>query len=195
MADTPLSLLDRVRRNGQPIDWDRLIALYSPLLRSWLQRHPLQGADIEDLLQDILAVLVQKLPQFTHPGSSGAFRGWLRTILVYRLRWHWREKLRKPTHIGDENAEQFLNHLEQPESELSRRWNLEHDRHVASRLLEVIRPEFSTKTWEAFQRYALDGRPLDEVAQELGLSANSVCVARSRVMRCLRQEAAGLVNE
>jgi RNA polymerase sigma-70 factor (ECF subfamily) len=195
MADTPLSLLDRVRRTGQPVDWDRLIDLYTPLLRSWLQRHPLQGADVDDLLQDVLAVLVQKLPQFIHPGNPGAFRGWLRAILVYRLRWHWREKLRKPARIGLDDAEQFLTRLEQPESDLSRQWDLDHDRHVVTRLLELIRPEFTASTWQAFQRYAVDAAPLDEVAAELGLSANAVCIARSRVLRRLREEAAGLIGE
>src|SRR5262245_40064907 len=134
MADTPLSLLDRVRSNGRPVDWDRLIQLYSPLLRSWLHRHPLQGADVDDLLQDILAVLIKKMPQFTHPGHVGAFRAWRHAILVYRIRWYWREKLRKPTHIGDEDAEAFLSRLEQPDGDLARRWNAEHDRHVVARL-------------------------------------------------------------
>src|SRR5436309_3511135 len=58
VADTPLSLLARVRADGRPVDWDRLVQLYSPLLRSWLHQHPLQGADVDDLLQDILSVLV-----------------------------------------------------------------------------------------------------------------------------------------
>jgi RNA polymerase sigma-70 factor (ECF subfamily) len=195
MPDTPLSLLDRVRHNGQPVDWDRLIELYSPLLRSWLQRHPLQGADVDDLLQDILAVLVQKLPQFTHPGHAGAFRGWLRAILVYRLRWHWREKLRKPAHIGDDDAEQFLTRLEQADGDLARRWDAEHDRHVVARLLELIRPEFTATTWQAFQGYVLEEKPLAEVAAELGLTANAVYIARTRVFRRLREEAAGLIEE
>jgi RNA polymerase sigma-70 factor (ECF subfamily) len=195
MADTPLSLLDRVRRNGQPIDWDRLIALYTPLLRSWLHRHPLQGADVDDLLQDIVTVVVQKLPQFTHPGNTGAFRGWLRAILVYRLRWHWREKLRKPARIGLDDAEQFFANLEQSDGELARRWDVEHDRHVAARLLEQIRSEFTDSTWQAFQRYAVNGEPLEAVAVSLGLSANAVCIARSRVLRRLREEAAGLIDD
>jgi RNA polymerase sigma-70 factor (ECF subfamily) len=195
MADTPLSLLARVRNEGQPIDWDRLLQLYSPLLRSWLQSHPLQGADVDDLLQDILAVLVQKLPQFTHPGRPGAFRSWLRAILVHRLRWYWREKLRKPGRIGQEDAEQFLTRLEQADSDLAQRWDAEHDRHVVARLLELIRPEFTESTWQAFQGYVLEERPLTEVAAELGLTPNAVYIARTRVFRRLREEAAGLIDE
>ncbi len=195
MAETPLSLLDRVRSNGQPVDWDRLVQLYTPLLRSWLQRHPLQGADVDDLLQDILSVMVQKLPQFAHPGNAGAFRSWLRAILVYRLRWHWRERLRKPARIGQEDAEQFLARLERADGDLARHWDAEHDRHVVTRLLELIRPEFTESTWRAFQGYVIEERPLAEVAAELGLTPNAVYIARTRVFRRLREEASGLIDD
>ena len=90
MSDTPLSLLDRIRRHGRPIDWDRLVGLYRPLLHGWLRRHPVQGADADDLVQDILSVLVEKLPQFAHSGRPGSFRTWLRRILVYQVRYFWR---------------------------------------------------------------------------------------------------------
>ncbi len=195
MSETPLSLLDRVRQHGRSVDWDRLVQLYSPLLRTWLERHPLQGADVDDLLQDALAVLVRKLPQFTHPGSAGAFRAWLRAILVYRLRWYWRERLRKPARIGQEDAEEFLTRLEQPDGDLARQWDAEHDRHVVARVLELIRPEFAETTWRAFQGYVLDRRPLAEVAAELGLTPNAVYIARTRVFRRLREEASGLLDD
>src|SRR5262249_5947476 len=73
MPETPLSLLHRL---GQPevqsADWDRLVAVYSPLLRNWLGRYPLQGADADDLVQEVLTVLVKKLPQFHHAGKQGS---------------------------------------------------------------------------------------------------------------------------
>jgi RNA polymerase sigma-70 factor, ECF subfamily len=53
MADTSLSLLERLRDQAAPADWDRLVRLYAPLLRHWLARQPLQGADADDLLQDV----------------------------------------------------------------------------------------------------------------------------------------------
>src|SRR5206468_872600 len=62
------------------------------------------------------------------------------------------------------------------------------------RLLEVAEPEFAPSTWQAFQRLAVDGRPAAEVAAELGTTVNAVLLAKSRVLRRLRQEARGLVD-
>src|SRR5262249_60000951 len=92
------------------------------------------------------------------------------------------------------DPEAALAQLEDPGSDLSRRWDREHDEHVARRLLELLRPEFQPNTWRAFERLMLEGGKPDEVAAELGLSVNAVFIAKSRVLRRLREEAEGLID-
>jgi RNA polymerase sigma factor (sigma-70 family) len=196
MPDTSLSLLQRLSGpEPDPSDWDRLVAIYAPLLRAWLLRHPLQGADVDDLVQDVLAVLVRKLPQFRHAGRQGSFRHWLRCVLAYQLRYFLRQRQHRPVPAGPHDEGSPLLQLEESDSALSRRWDEEHDRHVVTRLLELIRPEFSPCTWQAFEQSALQGRPAGAVGADLGLTANAVCVARSRVLRRLREEAVGLLAD
>ena len=79
-------------------------------------------------------------------------------------------------------------------SALSQSWDEEHDRHVTKRLLALIRLEFQPATWRAFERQVQDGQPASEVAQELSLSVNAVLLAKSRVLKRLRENAAGLVD-
>ena len=158
MPDTPMSLLERLGRpEVHSADWDRLIAVYSPLLRSWLSRHSLQGADADDLVQEVLTVLVKKMPQFRHGGKEGSFRAWLRSILVYQVRYFYRQRQGRPHTAGPHDPSGPLCELEDSGSELSRRWDAEHDRHVVGRLLEIIKPEFTPATWQAFERSALAG--------------------------------------
>jgi RNA polymerase sigma-70 factor (ECF subfamily) len=190
MPDTPVSLLERLRLQPDAGSWGRLVDLYAPLVRAWLARHGLQAADVEDLSQEVLGVLVRELPGFEHDRRTGAFRRWLRAVTVNRLRTFWRG--RRPRPAGD--LEQQLAQLEDPHSALSRLWDEEHDRHVVRRLLELIRPEFEASTWEAFRRLVLEEKTTAEVAAELGLSANAVRIAKSRVLTRFRQEAAGLLD-
>jgi len=194
MAQTPYSLLDRIGHANKTADWDRLVALYSPLLRTWLRKQVPQEADIDDIVQDVLAVVVAKLPEFRHNGSDGAFRSWLRAILAFRLKSFWRQRQRLPVAGGDDRCEQFLRALEEPDGDLARRWDEEHDRFIAARLLEQIRSEFTPATWNAFHCYVIDGRSPADVAMELGVSTNVVFIARSRVLRRLREEARGLID-
>jgi RNA polymerase sigma factor (sigma-70 family) len=195
MTQTPISLLERLRLRPDPASWQRLIDLYAPLVRVWLRRYALQPADADDLTQEVLAVLVRELPQFRHDLRRGAFRRWLRTVLVNRLRAFWRGRRRQAA-AGEGRGEggDVLGGLEDPGGGLSRLWDREHDEHVARRLMELLEPEFEPTTWQAFRLLTLEGKGTAEVAAELGISQGAARVAKSRVLRRFRQEIDGLVD-
>jgi RNA polymerase sigma-70 factor (ECF subfamily) len=194
MADTSLSLLERLQRRSDAEAWRRLVELYTPLLRAWLGRYALQPSDVDDLVQEVLAVVVRELPHFQHNQRAGAFRSWLRTVLLHRLRAFWQSRQARPHATGDSAFARALDELADPHSGLSRFWDQEHDRHVLGQLLRLIEHAFAPSTWQAFRRTALEGATPDAVAAELGLSANAVCIAKSRVLQRLRQEARGLLG-
>jgi RNA polymerase sigma-70 factor, ECF subfamily len=193
MADTPISLLERLRLQPDSPSWQRFVDLYTPLIRDWLRRYALQPCEADDIVQEVLAVLVRELPQFRHDLRRGAFRRWLRRILVNRLRVHWRDNRVRPI-TGSAGAEDILMQLEDPESSLSRLWDQEHDRHVAHRLLALIAHEFEPDTWQAFHLLVLDGKSTADVAAQLGISVNAARIAKSRVLSRFRQEVDGLID-
>ena len=196
MSETSASLLERLSDRPQSDDWDRLVDVYSPLIRSWIQRHALlQGNDVDDVLQEVLAVLVRRLSEFRREPRTGAFRRWLKSITINCLRDFWKSKRTRPlpNHVSDLGS--LLEQLEDPRSSLSRIWDDEYEQFVTRRLLEQIRPTFSESTWLAFQGFAIEGRAAEEVAHELGLSVNAIFIAKSRVLTRLRQEGKGLLDD
>jgi len=194
MSETSASLLDQLRQQPDQAAWRRLVELYTPLIRGWLRRHADLRQEADDVVQEVLAVVVRKLPQFNHQGRPGSFRRWLRSITVNCLRDYCKSRRGRPLATGDSRIGLMLTQLEDPESNLSREWDRDHDRHVTQQLLELIRPRFEPATWEAFRRVALDGASPDAVAAELGLTVNAVFIAKSRVLSRLRQEGAGLLD-
>ena len=84
--------------------------------------------------------------------------------------------------------------LQDPNSELSLLWDQEHDRHVLHRLLQLIEPMFEASTLAAFRRVVFDDIGAAQAAEELGLSVAAVWLAKSRVLKALRQEAKGLID-
>ena len=194
MTGTSISLLERLREQGDPHLWQRLVDLYTPLLRAWLGRHGLPDADRDDLTQEVLLVVVRELPQFRHDGRPGSFRAWLRAVLVHRLRNFWKARQRRPVAPGDSDFLRRLQELADPESGLSRLWEQEHDRHVVEHLLRGIEPLFTPKTWQAFRRVVLEEADAAAVAAELVMSVNAVLIAKSRLLTRLRQEGRGLIG-
>ena len=104
MAETSFSLLDRLRHGPEEDSWRRMVDLYSPLIRGWLRRYTLANEDVDDLVQEVLAIVVRKVPEFERQPRVGAFRRWLRNITVNCLREFWRcQRLRphpRPRWIG-----------------------------------------------------------------------------------------------
>jgi RNA polymerase sigma-70 factor (ECF subfamily) len=196
MFETSHSLIDQLCGEADAAAWERLVGLYSPLLRGWIDRYDVQPADADDLIQDVLVVVMRELPGFRHNGQPGAFRTWLKRIVINRLRNFWRARQRggRETSAGGDGVLSRLDELEDDRSELSRIWQQEHDRHLAAKLLELIEPRFTPSTRQAFRRLVLDGADADTVAAELGLSLNAVFTAKSRVLRELRAIGRGLLD-
>jgi RNA polymerase sigma-70 factor (ECF subfamily) len=193
-CETSLSLLDRARRQTDDESWNRLVGVYQPLLKSWLARYQVQSSDADDLVQEVLTVVFRELPAFEHNRRPGAFRSWLRTILVNRLRDFWRGRQYRPVTSDDAAIQRQLDELADENSELSGLWNRQHDELVMQRIIELVQPQFSEATWSAFSRQVMDGVGASDVAGELDMSIDSVYAAKSRVLRMLRQEARGLIE-
>jgi RNA polymerase sigma-70 factor (ECF subfamily) len=193
VPDTSVTLLERLRSHSDTTSWQRLMDLYEPLIQGWLRKQGLQPSDADDLAQEVLVVLVRELPHFKHQ-RPGAFRAWLRIITINRLRDFCRARQNRPAATGDSGMLRRLDQLEDPHSELSRLWEQEHDQYIVQRALELIEPEFSPTTWRAFWRVTRDGLDADAVAAELGVTTNAVFIAKSRVLKRLRNEVEGLID-
>jgi RNA polymerase sigma-70 factor (ECF subfamily) len=193
MNETRQSLLLRAQA-GEQDAWKDLTDLYRPLIIGWLQRQGVPARDLDDLSQDVLLSVVKHLPSFEHTGHRGAFRSWLRTIVCSRTTDYWRAAEPGTQADGGSGATAALQQITDPNSDLNRRWDEEHDRYVLDCLLDLVEEEFEPATVRAFRRLALDGASGAEAAAELGLSVAAVYVAKSRVLQRIRQEAEGLID-
>jgi RNA polymerase sigma-70 factor, ECF subfamily len=193
MNTTSVSLLNHLRQQPGEQPWQRFVDFYGPWLRSRLRGYGLESADADDLLQEVMAVLVKEVPNFRHNGRKGAFRAWLRGVVVNRLRELWRGRQRQPT-AGGSAFEHALNQLADDRNPASEVWDREHDQHVVGQLLEMIAADFDPKTWRAFRAFVLEERSAADVAAELGISPGAVWTAKSHVLTRLRQVSKELLD-
>ena len=56
------------------------------------------------------------------------------------------------------------------------------------RAIDLIRTDFKPQTWTAFWGVVVEGKSAPEVADELGIRAGTVRVAKSRVLKRLREQ-------
>jgi RNA polymerase sigma-70 factor (ECF subfamily) len=186
MTTTSETLLDRLRRPGDEQAWRRFVELYTPLILRWAHAQGLAGGDAEDLVQDVLALLIRKLPEFQYDRQQ-SFRAWLRTVTVNRCHDFFRRRGRAPRTTDDGAID-----VAAPEGDVL--GEAEYRRHLVSRALDLMKGEFETTTWRACWECVVNDRAAADVAAELGISVNAVYIAKSRVLRRLRQALAGLLE-
>jgi RNA polymerase sigma-70 factor (ECF subfamily) len=194
MDATSHSLLCRAG-SGVADAWDRLDRLYRPFLRGWFLAHGVHPADAEDLAQDVMVAAFRELKAFVHSGQVGAFRSWLRGVCLHRLQGYRRSLKLRGTPEGGTRFQAQLHEVVDPAGDLAGDRDREHDRELLRQLLANLAGEFEEKTLEAFRRLAFDGLAAPQAAAELGMSVAAVYIAKSRVLRRLRMEAAGLIDE
>ena len=188
MNTTSASLLQRLRFAEDGAAWERFVQIYSPLLFSWVRRSGLPESEAADLVQDVFATLVTKLPEFRYDPKS-SFRAWLKTITVNRCRDFMRRRGKPQMQAVslDTVSIATADTVEIFEEE-------EYQRHVIRQAMSILEREFQPQTFQACWRHMVLGETAPAVAKALGISANAVYLARSRVMRRLREELDGLLD-
>src|SRR5262245_60854906 len=185
MTSTPVSLLQSLRglarSEAAAGAWAEFVDLYTPVLYSWASRLGLQSADAADLVQDVFVILVRKLPEFQYD-SGKSFHAWLRTVLMNR----WRDWEKRAAVVSQETGHPALAAANVPGQNFEVE-EAEYRQLLVRRALEMMQREFRPATWKACWEQVVQSRSAADVAGELGLSINAVYVARSRVLRRLRE--------
>jgi RNA polymerase sigma-70 factor, ECF subfamily len=185
---TSRELLERVKADDAAA-WDRLIGLYAPLVYRWCRRWDLPQQESADILQDVFQAVAASIGSFRREKPGDTFRGWLRTIARNKVRDYFRKAGREQGGAGGTEAQIRLAGLPAMEpGDPDDSSGNPAGRGAVSDALDLIRCEFEDRTWRAFWLTAVEDRVPKEVAIELGMSPGAVRVAKSRILRRLREQ-------
>jgi RNA polymerase sigma-70 factor (ECF subfamily) len=192
MADAPLpttrvTLLTQLRQNpSDQAGWDEFVERYGRHIYRWCRQWKLQDADAEDVTQNILVKLVQKIHAFAYDPAR-SFRGWLKTVAHHA--WRDFEDSRRHSHsaTGDSQVLDLMLTLEARE-DLTQRLEEAFDLELLEAAKLRVRLRVAPHTWEAFRLTAIEGLPVAEVAARVHLQTAMVYVAKSKVQKMLQEE-------
>lgn len=191
MNTTSESLLFRLRdRGGASVDhaaWKQFVEIYTPLIFYWARKRGLYQSDASDLVQDVLTLVFQKLPEF-HYEKSKSFRGWLRTVTLNKYRETWRRKSSQMVTA----TESMLDEISPVEVAQST-WDIDYARLLVAQTMEFMKSDFAESTWSALRAVISDGLTVEQAAEQSGVSQWTIYSAKSRLMKRLRQELKGLI--
>jgi len=186
MDSTPVSLLERVRHRDDVTAWTRFVDLYTPVIYGWARRVGLQESDACDLVQDVLAVLLQKMTDFRYDPNR-SFRAWLKTVSLNLVR----ERQRRAKERQLPNASEICL-IDSAETEDF--WDAEYRCELVRRAIGLMQRDFHPTTWKVCWEVIVEDRPAAQVATQFGINVGAVYAARFRVLTRLREELAGMLD-
>jgi RNA polymerase sigma-70 factor (ECF subfamily) len=184
---TARSLLDRARARD-PDAWERMVALYAPLVLRWCRSSGLAEADTADVFQEVFQAVATRLASFRHTHSGDTFRGWLRTITRNKVHDLFRRREHEPPGVGGSDARDWLSQVPQGFAPAEVSSTQSEESELLHRALTMIQGDFEPRTWAAFWQTAVEGRSTADVAADLGMTSGAVRVAKSRVLHRLRSD-------
>lgn len=173
---TRASLLVRLRDRADNEAWQTFLEVYAPLLYTFARSRGLQDADASDIAQETLSEVARCIRTFEYQPEKGRFRDWLGLIARRRLGKFFARNAGRPEPLADE-----------PPDETDPEWTAAFHARLLDAAMERIRGDFEVTTWQAFTENWLNDRPVPEVAAATGLSVAAVYVAKSRVLKRLRE--------
>ena len=188
MSTTSASLLKRLRSSGEKEAWVRFVELYTPLVYYLVRIEGIPSSDVDDLVQDVFTVLVQKMPEFKYDRRK-KFRAWLAKVTRNKCV----DFQRRQSHLPQVGYDPQVSQTHHPDdAELISK--AEYCRYVTQRALQLMQAELPPTTYQAIHRHIVLDQPAAEVARQLGMTVNAVYVAKSRVLRRIREELSGLLD-
>lgn len=187
MTSTSESLLIRLRSSSDSDAWSRFVQLYTPLIFFWARRTGLTQHDAADLVQDVLAIVFQKLATWNYQPEK-SFRGWLRVVTLNRYR-----EIARRRKLNFEPSQDAIHNVANP-TQLESSWDVSYTQQLVFEAMQLMKPEFASSTWDALQRIFTSGRSAAEIALETGVSVWTIYAARNRLFSRLRRELADLIE-
>ncbi|MEL7497240.1 MAG: sigma-70 family RNA polymerase sigma factor [Planctomycetota bacterium] len=192
IPQTRQSLLLALGRHSESA-WSEFVSVYETALLRYCRARGLQEADAQDVLQNVLEAVYQRVPSWdVH--RTGSFRGWIfrvaRNIAVDAI-----EARAKKSHAsGDSRVANLLNQIPSRDHNDST-FDDEYRQSLFDWASNQVRQEVQDVTWKSFCMTAIEGQKAEHVAQELGVPTGSVYTSKCRVLARIKAKIAELQDD
>jgi RNA polymerase sigma-70 factor (ECF subfamily) len=190
--ETRPSLIVRIQGQRNEQAWTEFVLAYEPFLRSLISRQGVPERHVPDVAQQVLAAIARSVENWRDDGNPASFRRWVgRVARNVVIKFMTRERKQIGGQGGADLLELLENVPEPPDEGAAQAYEYE----LILWAAEKVRGEFRETSWTAFWATLIEGRPVAEVAGELGVSTGSIYMSRSRIMARIRAKVGEVLSE
>ena len=192
LRDTSLELLRQVTIWADQPAWEKFSDLYRPLIHAYALRSGLTPEEAQELTQDLLLELAERLRQGEYDPHCGSFRNWLFRLARWRITNQF--KKRPPGHLSldQPGVLEALEAAMTKEAADYETWNEDWRRAWLELALDRLRAQITPRHWPVLHALVWHGHPVKQVARTHGLTRAAVYLIKLRGVRRLKKEIACL---
>ena len=174
---TSKTLLDKIA-SGDEISWDEFYQKYSPIVKALAKFKGLNAADADDICQQVMMQFFKQSKTFKFDPNIAKFRTYFGLIVNSKICSYFRDSKENPT----EDME-WIPVDEETETLFMDEWRKTVLKEAEQELKQRVAPE----TFQAYELYAIQNRPVKKVAEYLDCSENQVYQAKKRCFAMMRE--------
>ena len=173
---TSKTLLDKIA-SGDEISWDEFYRKYAPVIKAVAKYKGIEY-DADDICQQVMMHFFKQSKTFKFDPGIAKFRTYLGRIVSWKIIDYYRKKREKLS--GELDAVPV-------DAELDKIYMAEWHKVIIAEAEDELRKRVSPDTFQAYQLYAVQGRPVEKVAAFLECSANQVYQAKKRCFAMMQE--------
>ncbi|MBQ7208542.1 MAG: sigma-70 family RNA polymerase sigma factor [Lentisphaeria bacterium] len=174
---TSRTLLDRIA-SGDEISWNEFYDRYGGIVRALARYRGLNEAEADDVCQQVMLQFFKQSKTFRFDPGVARFRTYFGRIVRGRIANVYRDRKEIPV----EQVET------EPEEDRMQALFLDEWRKLVLREAErELKVRVAPETFQAYELYAVQNRPVKKVAAYLGCSENQVYQAKKRCFAMMRE--------
>lgn len=185
---TRQTLLSRLKDWDDADSWRDFFETYSRLIYVVARKAGLVDAEAQEVVQETLITVANKMPEFRYDRKKGSFKGWLRHTTQWRIQDQLRKRQREQRVIDTGNqlaAEGMM--TDSDDHTFNNLWTEEWEEHALKAALADVKKQVDAKTFQVFDLCTLKGWSPARVARELNLFRPQVYYLNRKVARRLQE--------
>jgi RNA polymerase sigma-70 factor (ECF subfamily) len=188
---TRKTLIMRARDKSDEHAWDDFVNYYKDFIQMVLAKMGLSGSECDDLTQETLISLWEKLPELNYNKEKAKFRTWLSRVIKNKAIDYFR-KISTQNKLKQNYSKEQEAQLESDETDemIQQEWEI----HLIKLALNRISSRFSENSLKTFE-LAMEGLDDHEIAKKLNQQPNTINKLKNRIKKRLIQEVESLTQE
>jgi len=199
---TRRSLLSRLKQSNAQESWREFFDTYWRLIYTTALTGGLTDSEAQEVVQETVLTVVRKIKSFRYDPAVGSFKGWLLTIVRWRIADQFRKRPQQNRSPGagrataETSMTATLERIADPGGiNLDAVWEEEWQRTLFAAALSRVKRQANARHYQMFDLHAMKHWPVQKVAQTLGVTSGQVRLAKHRITALMREEVARLEKE